>query len=175
MQLCTPVLYNDTYMKKHFFYFAIFALIMLSACSEQKKEKALTAHEKFISELTAQDTLDILNLSNACMDTLKLGNVDAAIKMLYVIRNDSLIRVPDYKEKELRQKFKLFPVLDYKLEYYAFIDQANNDVKYQIEFFKHNSPDDKTPNTIGFMMNPVKVDGKWFLTLKEPNEKVMNN
>ncbi len=175
MHLCAPVFYKKNYMKRQYFYLTIILLLILSACSEQKKEKKQTAQDKFISELTAQDTLDILRLSNACMDTLKMGHIDAAIDMLYIIRNDSLIKVPQNKEKELRQNFKFFPVVDYKLDYYAFIDQANNDVKYQIEFFKHTSPEDKTPNTIGFMINPVKVDGKWFLTLKDPDRKVMDN
>ena len=41
----------------------------------------------------------------------------------------------------------------------------------QIEFFKHTSSDDHTPNTIGFMFNPVKIDGVWYLAVKEATKE----
>ena len=46
-------------------------------------------------------------------------------------------------------------------------------MKLQIEFFKHTSSDDHTPNTIGFMFNPVKIDGVWYLAVKEVPRKLL--
>jgi isocitrate dehydrogenase len=46
-------------------------------------------------------------------------------------------------------------------------------VKFQIEFFKHTSSDDHTPNTIGFMFNPVKIDGVWYLAVKEATKEAI--
>ena len=57
------------------------------------------------------------------------------------------------------------------LRYYSFSSTDNNDVKFQIEFFKHTSSDDHTPNTIGFMFNPVKIDGVWYLAVKEATKE----
>ena len=62
-------------------------------------------------------------------------------------------------------------IVDYKLDYYSFSSTDNNDVKFQIEFFKHTSSDDHTPNTIGFMFNPVKIDGVWYLAVKEATKE----
>lgn len=122
-------------------------------------------------ELTAEDTAQILSLSRSCMDTLKAGNVDAALKMLYAMRDGKAVSLPAEKEKQLRKNFKYFPVINYKLDYYSFSNIDNNDVKFQIEFFKHTDPSDNTPNTIGFMFNPVKIDGTWYLTVKEATQE----
>ena len=105
------------------------------------------------------------------MDTLKAGNIDEALKMLFVLRDGKAIPLPAEKEQQLRKNFKYFPVVDYKLDYYSFSSTDNNDVKFQIEFFKHTSPDDHTPNTIGFMFNPVKIDGVWYLAVKEATKE----
>ena len=121
--------------------------------------------------LTAEDTAQMLNLSRSCMDTLKAGHIDEALQMLYVMRDGKAIPLPAEKEQQLRKNFKYFPVIDYTLDYYTFSNVDNNDVKFRIEFFKHTGPDDKTPNTIGFMFNPVKIDGTWYLTVKEATQE----
>lgn len=122
-------------------------------------------------ELTAEDTAQVLHISRSCMDTLKAGNIDEALKMIYVLRGGKATPLPAEKEKQLRKNFKYFPVINYKLDYYSFSNTDNNDVKFQIEFFKHTDPNDKTPNTIGFMFNPVKIDGTWHLTVKEADQE----
>ena len=48
--------------------------------------------------------------------------------------------------------------------------KGQNDVKYDIRFFEKTDPADTTPNTIGFMFNPVKVDGRWYLCIKEADQ-----
>ena len=116
-------------------------------------------------------TVQVLTISRSCMDTLKAGNIDEALKMLFILRDGKAIPLPAEKEQQLRKKFKYFPVVDYKLDYYSFSSTDNNDVKFQIEFFKHTSSDDHTPNTIGFMFNPVKIDGVWYLAVKEATKE----
>lgn len=141
----------------------------LSSCAEKKKQS--TPKEKFLMGLTAEDTAQVLNISRSCMDTLKAGNIDEALKMLYIMRDGKAVSLPAEKEQQLRKNFKYFPVVDYKLDYYSFSSTDNNDVKFQIEFFKHTGPDDHTPNTIGFMFNPVKIDGVWYLVVKEASQQ----
>ena len=102
---------------------------------------------------------------------VEAGNIDEALKMLFILRDGKAIPLPAEKEQQLRKKFKYFPVVDYKLDYYSFSSTDNNDVKFQIEFFKHTSSDDHTPNTIGFMFNPVKIDGVWYLAVKEATKE----
>ena len=135
------------------------------------RRKKEAAHSQRRMGLTAEDTVQVLTISRSCMDTLKAGNIDEALKMLFILRDGKAIPLPAEKEQQLRKKFKYFPVVDYKLDYYSFSSTDNNDVKFQIEFFKHTSSDDHTPNTIGFMFNPVKIDGVWYLAVKEATKE----
>lgn len=100
----------------------------------RRKKKQLTPKEEFLMGLTAEDTVQVLTISRSCMDTLKAGNIDEALKMLFILRDGKAIPLPAEKEQQLRKKFKYFPVVDYKLDYYSFSSTDNNDVKFQIEF-----------------------------------------
>lgn len=141
----------------------------LFSCSEKRKQ-CTTPKEQFLMELTSEDTAQVLRLSQSCMDTLKNGNIDEALKMMYVMQNGKVIPLPDEKESQLRKNFNYFPVINYKLEYYSFSDTDNNDVKFQIKFCEQINPNDKAPNTIGFMFNPIKINGVWYLTIKESDQ-----
>ena len=52
----------------------------------RKKMKQLTPKEEFLMGLTAEDTVQVLTISRSCMDTLKAGNIDEALKMLFILR-----------------------------------------------------------------------------------------
>ena len=145
--------------KKDLLYICVLVAVscFLFSCGEKKKQ--LTPKEEFLMGLTAEDTVQVLTISRSCMDTLKAGNIDEALKMLFILRDGKAIPLPAEKEQQLRKKFKYFSSTD------------NNDVKFQIEFFKHTSSDDHTPNTIGFMFNPVKIDGVWYLAVKEATKE----
>lgn len=151
----------------------LLAAICLSACKDKKDQPQPTEKAIFTASLTAQDTTDVLNLSETCMQTLKAGKVEEALAQLYLWDDSTKAVKPldEAKKQELRKTFKLFPVLDYSLAHFTFSTQGLNDVKYNIVFFEKEA-DDPTPNTIGFMFNPVKVDGKWYLSVKEADQKV---
>ena len=144
-------------------------LLVLTACG---RKETVSEAEQFRSELTREDTTQMLALCGQCMETLKQGKIDEALSQMRLY-NDSTRTVSPLsaeKQAELRRTFRLFPVIDYKLDYYSFDVEGRNDVKYSIEFFKKENPDDPTPNTIGFMFNPVKVDGQWYVTVKEADQ-----
>jgi hypothetical protein len=75
-------------------------------------------------------------------------------------------------KKSLKRRFKLFPVLDYRREYYSFMLEGCNDVKYKVTFAtSEQSGTGEAPTTM-FMFNPVKVDGEWKLCVKAPEKEV---
>lgn len=147
----------------------------LSSCKQQEKKVATESAEEFKSGLSATDTADVLAICDACMETLKAGNIDEAMQMIQMVdTNLNVAPLDELHEKKLRKTFKFFPVVNYRLEGIAFNTSGLNDVKYQIEFFEKTDSLDTTPNTIGFMFNPVKVDGKWVLTVKQASQEVVS-
>ena len=137
------------------------------------KKQPVSEREAFRSTLTKEDTTQMLALCDQCMETLKAGQVDKALSMLHLYDDSTRTVLPlsEQKERELRRTFKLFPVVKYTRAYYTFTTEGLNDVKYNIEFFEKEAGD-PTPNSIGFMFNPVKVEGQWYLTVKEADQDI---
>lgn len=146
---------------------------ILSSCKSEKKPAAESA-EEFKSGLSATDTTDVISLCDACMQTLKAGNIDEALEMIQMVdSNLNVLPLDEANVKRLRKTFKFFPVINYRLDKIAFNTSGLNDVKYIIEFTEAVESD-SAPNTIGFMFNPVKVDGKWVLTVKQASQEVLS-
>lgn len=149
-------------MKKITFYLLLLYIsCSFSACMHKPVEKS------FADELTQQDSLDVLHLADSCMTLLKAGDLDGAIDMIYYLQ-DSITVIPMNTEQRtvLYKMFKHHPVYEYELDYFNFSKKDLNDIKYRIQFFLLDGPNDHRPNTIGIMFNPVKVDGTWKLTMK---------
>lgn len=157
-----------------FFLTLIMGVGVLSSCKKEK-QSATESAEEFKSGLSATDTTDVISMCDACMQTLKAGNIDEALQMIQMVdSNLNVSPLDELHERQLRKTFKFFPVVDYRLENIAFNTSGLNDVKYQIEFFEKTDSLDTTPNTIGFMFNPVKKDGQWVLTVKQANQEVVS-
>ena len=73
---------------------------------------------------------------------------------------------------EFRQvdKFKMFPVLRYERKYFSFQLEGCNDVKYDVIFASGKDAGINKPAVIGYMFNPVKIDGEWRLCVKTAND-----
>lgn len=126
------------------------------------------AEKEFVGSLTRKDFITILEMSQKCMESLKVGNVEAALGMLYVVKDGEVVRLTSENAEDFKKHFTTFPVVDYHLEYFSFSTQGCNDLKYKIEFAKKdingNAP------TMAFMFNPVKIDGIWYLCIKHRNQ-----
>ena len=75
-------------------------------------------------------------------------------------------------DKRLRRQFKMFPVLDYKRQYFSFMLEGCNDVKYAITFATAEQAGTKEAPVTMFMFNPVRVDGEWKLCVKTTKDEI---
>lgn len=160
-------------MKKiNYLLIAVAVLCLGTACSNKKSREERV--EEFRSMLTASDTTQMLQICDNAMEQLKGKKIDEVIASLNEY-NDStreLLPLSDSMKKSLKRRFKLFPVLDYRREYYSFMLEGCNDVKYKVIFAtSEQSGTGEAPTTM-FMFNPVKVDGEWKLCVKAPEKEV---
>ena len=159
-------------MKKiNYILIAVAALCLVTACNKKKQTREEQI-EEFRSMLTASDTTQMLQICDNAMELLKGKKIDEVIASLNEY-NDStreLLPLSDSMKKSLKRRFKLFPVLDYRREYYSFMLEGCNDVKYCVTFATAEQAGTKEPATTMFMFNPVKVDGEWKLCVKTPND-----
>ncbi len=148
-------------MKKIGILFAI--AIMAVAC--HPREKVLSyedVEQQFQSSLTDEDSTKVLMLTDAFMQMLKNGSIDLAVEQVNTIYEGKLYKASDDYMEELRTRFNAFPVVDYELVRFSFSTQANNDVCYRYYF-------DET-HTMKLVFNPVKIDGEWFIALKDGDQ-----
>lgn len=154
-------------MKKLFL--ILFSLSLICSChhySGSRGEKTqIDAEKEFRESLSSEDTSAVIALSEQFMQSLWNSRVTDAVDMIYVLYNDVVYKKSAAYTSELIQRFKMFPVLSYKMLYYNFSTEGNNDISYSYTFDKPQ--DGSEPSSIKLMLNPVYVDGYWFLTLKD--------
>ena len=152
--------------------FTLLLSCLLFSCGQKEtKDRMKTyadAEKDFVSSLTKKDSITILEMSQKCMDSLKMGSIEAALRMLYVVNNGEVVTLSDENMEDFKKHFRTFPVIDYRLEYFSFSTQGCNDLKYKIEFAKKDL-NGNVP-TMAFMFNPVKIDGVWYLCIKDRNQ-----
>lgn len=142
------------------------AVIGFSACQnqpskEQGKMKTLEdAETEFLQTLDKTDTSTVITQSKLFMEKLQAGNVEEAIDMLYILNNGLLLDTLTAEQKEsYAKRFRTYPIRSYQLDYYSFSTQGNNDVKFSYDFTGKGA-------RMNLMLNPVKIDTTWYLTMK---------
>lgn len=156
-------------MKKYSFFILMAVAFIFSGCKEKSRVQQV---QEFRSELTKEDTTQMLKLSDQCMELLKAQKTNEALSMLYEYdeENKELTPLNDKTRKRLETRLKFFPVLDYERVYYSFLLEGVNDVKYRIKFAEEENPEQNGEAKTAFMLNPVKVDGSWYLTVKNGSD-----
>lgn len=157
------------YKRLVFFFAASAVLFVLSSCTGKKGEATREERiEEFRKELTTQDTVAMLNLCDDAMEQLKQKNYDQVLANLFEY-NDSTKEVTPLSENAHRRyerMFKMFPVMSYMRQYYSFMLEGCNDVKYEVTFVDAEHTGTGKPATTMYMFNPVKIGGEWKLCVK---------
>ena len=119
--------------------------------------------------LEQRDTTEVYQLTKSFLELLKAKEIDKAVSMLYFLDADrEVVSLPDSLVERQKSVFRMFPVLNYKIESIIFNTETDIQVKYTVEFFK-KQPGDTRPNTTSFFIKPMRVNGQWFLTMFDSN------
>jgi len=157
-----------------FFSLPVFAAALtVVSCKNQPKSEEETRSEKieqFRAQLESDDTTTVLRLCDNAMNMLMNKQYDEVISSLYEYTDSTKEVKPLSSETAAKylRKFKMYPVMRYERKYYSFQLEGCNDVKYDVIFASGESAGTSTPAIIGYMFNPVKVDGEWRLCVKTP-------
>lgn len=158
--------------KLNYLLIAVALLCLGTACSNKKKSREEQI-EEFRSMLTTADTTQMLQICDNAMELLKSKKIDEVISSLneYNDSTKELLPLSEQTKKNLSRQFRMFPVLDYKRQYYSFMLEGCNDVKYEVTFATaEQAGTDQAPTTM-FMFNPVKVNDEWKLCVKTADKE----
>lgn len=147
-------------------------LFVATSCTNRQKTREEQV-EEFRSSLTTEDSTTVVRLCDDAMELLKAKKIDEVIAGLYEY-DDSLKEVKPLSEQMARRlirKFKMFPVLDYERQYFSFMLEGCNDVKYDVTFATAEQAGTEKPATTAYMFNPVKIGGEWKLCVKTAHDE----
>lgn len=131
-----------------------------------KNSKSASEVDNVDEIVSSVEITEVIEKTNLCMDYLEEEDLDRALDLLFEITSGGkVVKLDDQQKSEFVKRFKMFPVLSYKLESFSFDGDFDNSVTYSTVFFEKDE-NDKIPNTIAVVFNPVKIDGEWYLTLK---------
>jgi hypothetical protein len=152
---------------------ALAALILATGCNSKNKKSREEQIEEFRSMLTASDTTQMLQVCDNAMELLKGKKIDEVIASLHEYNDSTEELTPLSEEMKQRMKvqFQRFPVLAYEREYFSFMLEGLNDVKYRITF-RTAEQNGGEPATTMFMFNPVKVGDEWKLCVKTMDKDI---
>ena len=151
-------------------YIVIMAVLMLSvaACTDKPKQTEGEPVPLFI-EMSSQDTTEVLNLVNQYLEYLTEGRTDEALGMIKFLDGDSIKDVPEDLLKKQRNSIKMLHPIRYEIESYIFRFENDCEVKYKGILFD-KADDDPTPNTVSYMIKPVRLNHTWYLTLADSQD-----
>ncbi len=161
-------------MKKAVKYFSILAVtaavIMTSSCGgrnsrheERKSDSVREMLEKYLTSLSPADTAEVKTLSSQFLTYLSENSVDDAVAMLYQSDGGGKpVKVDSATVAVLKRRNEIFPVRAFSVNAVKFLSPDNNAVTYTVMFDNGNPP-----STTRWAFNPVKYDGKWYLTLSD--------
>jgi len=154
-------------MKKILFFMtaALLCAGMLTSCKDKKAPA--DAEQEEVSIFTKEDTTKVRALADEFAGYLKSGDLKAATEMLSYLDHDS---VKAYKPEDMkRQAFALSIMAKkaaYEVEYVKMRDVIDNEIKLNITLFEKEENDPR-PNTMAFVLRPVRIDGQWYLTTRD--------
>lgn len=160
-------------MKNKYVLFVLaFVSIFVSSCSNKTKTRGEMVQE-FRSQLTYNDTTAMLQLCDNAMELLKQNKIDEVISSLYIYDDSikNVVSLSNSTAESYRKMFQLFPVLEYERDYYSFLYEGCNDVKYNVTFRNEIVSDSLRPLKTSYMFNPVKVNNEWKLCVKSAQDK----
>ena len=143
-------------------------LASCSSCSNSKEKGGRSANQTdTVPTFCKADTTQVLKMAEDYLEALKNQKYDEALSKLNLILNDSVKPLPEKDKQMIIRQQQVFPVLDYHLESFKFINEHRVEVTYSIEFFKKEDPNDPIQNTIRITFAPQRINAQWYLALMD--------
>lgn len=161
-------------MKKSvYIIFLTLSFFAVHSCKDKVTIPPVQVNE-FQAGLNNEDTLTMLQLCDSSMELLKSGDIEAVVSLLheYDDSTGTVMPIGDDAANRFRRQLSIFPVHDYKRTSYKFFERGLNDVKYEVIFAEEERPEVNGEAKTFFMFNPVKVDGQWYLCVKQADQRI---
>ncbi len=157
-------------IKKKTLVITLSALALLCSCGKKKptvQEIRETYTKPIEMEINKQDSMDVINLTNEFLSYLKEKDTDRALEMVYYLKGDTIKPLPEGLAARERSVLKILEQsVKFEVKELQFLKEKDNRVQIVATLFEKD-PNDPAPNTMQFVLRPVRREGVWFLTLAD--------
>ena len=156
-------------MKFYYSFLALVTVLLFASCNTSPKVVTYQdAENQFRRSLTQDDTLQASVVCQDYMEDLVSGDLESAVSKLFLIENNVLYKMGAPSTDILISRYTNCPVTSYEFISFEFSTPAVNKFVYK---YAHNGADPLTSG-LKIVLCPVKVEGKWYLTLMNGPAKI---
>ena len=106
----------------------------------------------------------------------KNNDLEAASRMLYKIKNDSIFPLSENERKQYMEALSQFRIYDAKATGFILRSDKNNEMTITLQIIPSPQGDiEKGTGVMKFALNPILKDGQWYLTLRDLNAEGVEN
>lgn len=145
---------------------------MFESCKGKKEAAPADDPFKPRMELSQMDTTAVTSLVNEYFNCLKSNRIDDAMAMLHHYDGNGIVDLPEQAARSQRQVLESFPAVKYSIDHIIFYRETDSEVKFTATLFELDGPDDHRPNKMSYVIRPMRVDGKWYLTMADSRVNV---
>lgn len=147
-----------------------FSFFLVLGCSNKKSQGSdENVTDQIVFEFTNQDSLSISNLVDEYVVAFNSGNLEKCADFLFMVRNDSVFPLTIDQRRDFIASMQ--PISAFGCERRDMALKTDRDNKVSLALFLAEA-DSLNPQadrpTARFILNPVKVEGQWYLTVYDP-------
>jgi len=142
--------------------------VIIAACTGKNQKDVVVEENRM--ELSSADTTEVTTLMNQYFDLLLKKDFDGALSMVSQLNDDSLSAMTPELKAHYLMGMKIIQPLRYEIELMQFETEKDCLVKYSAILFDKESFDDNRPNKMFYVIKPVRIDGKWHLTVADDDD-----
>jgi len=152
------------HIRSLFFVFSIIAI--LCGCSNKKRSYTDSYVRPPSMVFSKEDTTQINQLANSFVEYINKGDISSASASLYYLDKGSVVELPLKKRQQFEEMLANIPFSGCQLKSFHLEGAKDNKIGVAIKI----TPDADVANNKGIItlvLNPVQVEGKWYLTLRD--------
>lgn len=145
--------------------FALFVTAMFYACNSKDKPAAQEENANLLPvfEFSSEDSLRVNELADQYVACFNTSDLETAADMLYTVRNDSVFPLTDEQKVSFMSAMSQLPKFGFQKKELILKTGLDNKVRIAVLMNESGSLEEEKA-TINLYINPVKIDGQWYLT-----------
>lgn len=136
------------------------------SCTEKKTSAVTTENGLPVFEFSSQDSTAIMALAADYMTVFNIKDFETASNMLYTVHNDSIFPLTDIQRGGYIEAMKHLPIYGAAVKEMKLYSDRDNELRIAVQIAADGNLETEV-GTINFVLNPVEVEGKWYLTLRD--------